>query len=430
MRPNITELVVNKDKCIGCGVCDTICPVNVLNMDFNSFGIYSPVESEGCLDKCTLCMDICPFIEENDNEYKIATKLYANETNVIYHHELGYFVETLEIVKKDENERLKSASGGAGNAILTTLLDRDIVDKVLTVESFSNPDKLFQFNVFSSSTELNNTKGSVYYPTELSEVLDYVLDNDGRYAITVLPCYAKAIRLAQGKNVKLRKRIKVIIGLVCGQMKSKQFTESLSKIAIGNHRPNEVKYRMKQPTKYSNQYALQFKNTLVHKENIIDWTAYSNKFWTSRLFTPLACNHCIDTFALTADISLMDAWLPEYTKDYRGHTLVIVRSNALKEIILTQNDVSIKNIPYEKVYESQKGVVQNKHYFVNGTYNPIKKLIVLIKIKIQKLSHQSDWDENTIERYILFIKLLEKLNALLLIPKRIASKIFMKGFLK
>ena len=68
MRPNITELIVQQDKCIGCGVCDTICPVDVLDMQFNTIGMYEPKESEGCLAKCTLCIDVCPFVETNKTE--------------------------------------------------------------------------------------------------------------------------------------------------------------------------------------------------------------------------------------------------------------------------------------------------------------------------------------------------------------------------
>lgn len=422
MRHNITELVVNKDTCIGCGVCDTICPVNVLKMDFNSFGLYEPVESEGCLDKCTLCIDICPFIKENNDEFEIATKLYKDEKEIHYHDELGYFADTLVVSKKDEEDRLKSASGGAGNSILKTLLDSNIVDKVLTVESLDNPDKLFQFNVFSSSNELENTKGSIYYPTSLSEVLDYVLKNDATYAVTVLPCYAKAIRLAQDKSIKLRKRIKVIIGLVCGQMKTKQFTTELAKIALGRNQLNEVQYREKHSNKQSNQYSLKFKHSIDNIKSI-EWTKYSAKFWTSRLFTPLACNNCIDTFALTADISLMDAWLPEYTKDYRGHTLIIVRTNKLREIICSKVDINVEKISPNKVFESQKGVVQNKQYFTQGTNNIIKKLVIKIKIKIQKLSHKENWNEKKIDKLIIYIRILEKINTLVSIPKRVINKI-------
>jgi coenzyme F420-reducing hydrogenase beta subunit len=213
-------------------------------MSFNSIGLYQPFEQEGCLDKCTLCIDVCPFVKSNKSEKEIAQQLYQNENNVNHHNDLGYFVQTYEIYKKDTDDRLQSASGGAGHALLKALLESQKVDAVLSVEPNDDPEKLFKFSVFSSSLELEKTKGSVYYPTELSEVLEYVMKNEGNYAVTILPCYATAIRLAQEKNHKLRKRIKYLVGLVCGQMKTKAFTHALAKNALGTDRLKSVKYRV------------------------------------------------------------------------------------------------------------------------------------------------------------------------------------------
>lgn len=33
---------------------------------------------------------------------------------------------------------------------------------------------------------------------------------------------------------------------------------------------------------------------------------------------PRACNYCDDVFAECADVTCMDAWLPEYSQDHRG----------------------------------------------------------------------------------------------------------------
>jgi coenzyme F420 hydrogenase subunit beta len=187
MKPNIIELIVNQDKCIGCGVCDTICPVNVLSMQFNDIGMYEPEETEGCLNKCTLCIDICPFVETNKTEKELAKDLYSKEGEIQFHKDLGYYISTYVAHKKEMVDRLKSASGGAGHSILNRLLETKMVDAVLSVESNENPDKLFKFSVFKKTEELQQNRGSVYYPTEISEVLDYVIQNEGIYAITALP---------------------------------------------------------------------------------------------------------------------------------------------------------------------------------------------------------------------------------------------------
>ena len=427
MKPNISELIVNKDRCIGCGVCSAICPIDILPMQFNKNGMYVPFEEDGCLDKCTLCIDVCPFIEENQTEKDLAREIYQDENNIIFHNDLGYFVNTYEIHKKDLQERLKSASGGAGHSVLKNLLEQKLVDTILTVESNNDPDKLFKFSKFEEVQELETVRSSIYYPTEMSEVLDYVLKHDGKYAITTLPCYAKAIRLAQEKNSKLRKRIKFIIGLVCGQMKSKEFTHTLAKEAVGSDRLEYVNYRVKQKNESAINYSFEFKSKTSGLVNKLSNLNSPSKLWTSRAFTPNACNSCTDVFAHCADIVLMDAWLPEYKKDYKGHTLVIARTNEIIHILKNSFDININKIDHQKVFLSQRPVVENKNAIALGSKNILISKVNNIKFEIQKLSNENyEKNKKSIELLLNRIQKIQKIYNLMTLPKRMFSKLSKK----
>ena len=427
MSFNIIKTTVLENNCIGCGICDAICPVDVLKMDFNSIGMYEPKEVEGCLDKCTLCMDSCPFVSENPNEKELAKKLFEKEENSIFHKDLGYFVNTYEVHKKDINERLKSASGGAGHSILKNLLEQKLVDTILTVESNNDPDKLFKFSSFKEVKELEKIRSSIYYPTEMSEVLDFVMKNDGRYAITTLPCFAKAIRLAQEKNSKLRKRIKFIIGLVCGQMKSKEFTHTLAKSLIGTDRLESIKYRVKDESQPASNFSFEFRGIQNKQQERISWTSKMDgpaKLWGSRAFTPNACNSCTDVFAHCADIVLMDAWLPEYMNDYKGHTLVLSRTNEISAVLEKSQDIESKKINYYKAFLSQKPVVDNKNAVALGSKNIFVNKINKIKFEIQKLSNENyEKNKNTINLLFNKIEKIRKINSFLNLPKKIFLKI-------
>lgn len=411
MKPNIMELVVEKNSCIGCGVCQAICPIKILPMKFGKFGTYEPHELEGCLDKCNLCTNVCPFTEKNKdvnkNEITISKTIYENEKNINYYDELGYLVETYSSHVLDNKKRIKSASGGIGNFLLKKLIDEDVVDTILTIKPTSEPEQLFRFDIFKTNEDLNNSAGSVYYPTELSEVLEYVKKNDGRYAITVLPCYAKAIRLAQEKNIKLRKRIKIIIGLVCGQMKSKFFTEELSRIALNGKVAHRVNYRIKNSNEPATNYSFKFYAKEDEKEMI--WNTYPSKFWTSRMYTPLACNNCTDTFAYTADIVLMDAWLPQFTQDYLGHTLLIVRNNLINDLLkkYSKKEISLEKISTMDVYNSQKGVVRNKKNIAKNEAKRLMKIVVYLKKQIQIISFTNN--HKKLKLFVFLLKLTEKI---------------------
>ena len=152
MKPNIIELVVKENRCIGCGACVSICPVNVLSMDFNSSGLYEPKEISGCLKKCSLCLKVCPFYEKDQYEDILSKELFYG---LEYKQHIGYFINTYEFSKLNLNEKLCSASGGAGNYLLKKLLELDLVDEILTVKPNGDPNKLFKFNVFKSEDEID-----------------------------------------------------------------------------------------------------------------------------------------------------------------------------------------------------------------------------------------------------------------------------------
>ena len=205
-------------------------------------------------------------------------------------------------------------------------------------------------------------------------------------------------------------------------MKTKYFTEELSNIS-GIVKPIEVNYRLKQKDKNANNFAFEFH--AINKTSKLTWNPEPGHYWRNRIFTPNACNSCTDTFAETTDIVIMDAWLPEYSKDYRGHTLLLVRNQKLNDLLLESNELIVKDIAPSKVSLSQKGVIINKKVFSQGTKNPILKRVVNNKLKIQKLSLWNKYDENKeeIDLLVLDTKKYEKILWYLSLPTKIISKI-------
>ena len=108
------------------------------------------------------------------------------------------------------------------------------------------------------------------------------------------------------------------MGLVCGQLKSKQYTEYLAALSGITPPLANVHYRGKSPEKPASNYyfSCTSKDGAMGK---IFWDEGVAEAWTNRWFTLNACNYCDDVFAECADITFMDAWLPEYSKDYRGY---------------------------------------------------------------------------------------------------------------
>jgi coenzyme F420 hydrogenase subunit beta len=365
---NVCEIIVPNNLCIGCGLCAGVCPPQVLTMQLNMEGEYIPIEyKDGCLPKCDLCLRACPFTNQEDNEDTLAATNYAQLTGIQHSKVIGYYLDTYVGYSQIENQRENGASGGMATWFLETLLKRGIADKVVCVTPYhDNRQSLFRYAILDSTEAVRNASRSCYYPVEMSEVIGEIIGDEARYAIIGLPCFLKGLRLSMRKNRRLRQRLVALAGLVCGQMKSRFFAEYLS-AACGGHLENlsKVQFRIKDTNRPASDYGHQFTwiNNGVESTRKIFWSEGIEDIWTHDYFKPNACNFCDDIFAETADVVFMDAWLPQYKQDYRGHSLIINRQIKFKEIwseALNSNEVYLEPTDPTAVIRSQEGVLHQK----------------------------------------------------------------------
>jgi coenzyme F420-reducing hydrogenase beta subunit len=390
VKLNVIQKIVKNDLCIGCGICAAMCPQKALVMKFNEYGEYYPVMEGNCSNKCDLCMSVCPFNDGNKNETVLGTELYGGIKEIKYLFETGYYLDSY--VGYSNQFRQSSASGGMATWLLTTLLQKNIVDYLICVTPNNNPDKLFKFEIFEDVDSVLNSSGSVYYPVDMSEVIQRMLNNPGRYAITGLPCFLKGLRLASQKNKKLRDMITITIGLVCGQTKSKHYTTYLSTLANAGGKLQKVHYRGKSPEKPANNFYFSCVNE-NGTEGKIFWNEGVSEAWVNRWFTPNACSFCDDVFAELADVVFMDAWLPEYSKDGKGTSLVLVRSSFVNDIFsdeIESNQINADNISIDKIVQSQAGVIDLKRTQLSYRSYLVKENGLKTPSKRVKISHNAN----------------------------------------
>jgi coenzyme F420-reducing hydrogenase beta subunit len=165
---------------------------------------------------------VCPFSEQEENEDTLGKAIFGHIDGIKHRPETGYYLDSYVGYSNINDHRANGASGGMATWLLETLLLTPGLDHVICVTPHHDPEKLFRFAIFDSLEPIRHSAGSAYYPVEMSEVIRKVIENEGRYAIIGLPCFIKGLRLAARKNKKLQERIVAAIGLVCGQMKSRQ----------------------------------------------------------------------------------------------------------------------------------------------------------------------------------------------------------------
>ena len=159
----------------------------------------------------------------------------------------------------------------------------------------------------------------------------------------------------QHYHPELKIKIPFLIGIICGGLKSSFFSDFLAQSAGIEGKYVEQDYRIKN----INSTALDYSFGAFDKKRNFHQMEMSKvgDMWGTGLFKSNACDFCTDVSTELADISLGDAWLPEYKPDGKGNSIIITRSELAEKLIqdgILTNELHVKNVDKESIIESQK----------------------------------------------------------------------------
>jgi coenzyme F420-reducing hydrogenase beta subunit len=326
--------------------------------------------------------------------------------------------------------RDEGSSGGVTSWVLSELLRRELVDGVAHVVPSEDPQRegrFFSYRISRSEDEVRAGAKSRYYPVELSDALRTIRSVPGRYAVTGIPCFVKAIQLLRREDPVVRERVGFTVGLFCGHMKSARFVESLAwQMGVPIDQITNVEFRLKDPRRPANWYRASL--TLRDGRRAeMDWWDLADGDWSGGFFQNGACNFCDDVVAETADISFGDAWVEPYSSDGRGTNVVIVRSQPLQELVEAGiRDGRLKLDPVDEhfVRETQaaglrhrreglayrlsrrrRGLQPRKRVAPNArTLSTRRRLIYRMRSVISASSHHVFWLARRIDRPQLYVR--------------------------
>ena len=358
----LLDTVIENDYCIGCGVCASVVE-SPFTMKLNDNGMYRPVlnENQNKIHSTNIA-SICPFSDESKNENYLGTESF-HKYNAEYNEYTGYYLKNYAGYVKEGAYREQGSSGGMGNWIASKLLEKKLVDGIIHVKETIdyNSDILFEYQISYTPESLEKGAKSKYYPIELSRVIELVRKNEGKYALIGIPCFIKSVRLLAREDQLIMNRIKFYIGLVCGHLKSDMFAKSIGwQLGIKPDNLTHIDFRKKIPDNNANDYGVEVTGVVQDSEQTIDSPTKElfTTNWGLGYFKYNACEFCDDVLAETADITVGDAWLPEYKSDYMGTNIITVRHPKLLEVIeeyRVSGQLYLDELTPERIYESQAG---------------------------------------------------------------------------
>ncbi len=335
---SLFNTVVEGGYCSGCGACAAVAD-SPLKMALDQYGRHQPTKDKEAETNNTQVLAVCPFTDQSLDEDQLGQELFGSDCT--HHDRIGYHLATYAGYVAEENFRSRGSSGGMGTWILHELFSQGLIDRVIHVKQHqpdADDSSLFRFEISDSIEEIRRGAKSRYYPVEISEVINLVRQQPGKYAIVGVPCFIKSIRLLAKQDSLVSDRLHFCLGLVCGHLKTAHFADMFAwQCGIEPGNLTSIDFRKKISGQNANKYGVEMIGTQGDRqiEEIRSNYELYGYLWGQGFFKYQACDYCDDVVAETADVTVGDAWLPQYVEDSQGTNVVVVRNPIIQQLIET-----------------------------------------------------------------------------------------------
>lgn len=361
---DLNREIIQTDLCTGCGTCIGACPKRVFDWDNG----VKAVRTQDCIH-CGICVNSCPgksmnFIRFNNKN--------SESKQVKKSKWLGNYYGLYAAKSNIPEIRMAGASGGIVTQIALALLEKGIVQGVITVRNTKNREYDFETIIATSRDEIMSSTGSKYSIIPHNEVIEQIKRFPGKVLYIGLPCQLHGLHKAMKLDQRLKEKVYLSIGIFCGfNMRDDAKQYLISKSEIKKEDITHFNFRAKK----NNQSGLQIKGK-GGKEFYVNKHAYT---FLNLFFVPKRCTLCYDYAAELADISVGDAW------EETGTSRVIVRSLIGMEIfntLIEEKYIVAKECLEEAVLTNQNNVI---HYKKDG-------IIYRLKMSRYIPDYQFEWD--------------------------------------
>lgn len=248
--------------------------------------------------------------------------------------------------------RFDAASGGIVSSILLYLLESHKIDGALVskiwVDNGEISSKTF---IATNSDDILNCRTSIYLDVNVLSALGEIRNFNGKLAVVGLPCHLAAFKRIIEKDEKIKNKVILMIGLMCGHNSQKELLYRLIKAKKIN--VNDIKNIIFRKGHWRGKMYIYLKTGGHISFPFQDFSLYQNLHF----FSLRKCLFCSDHTAESSDISCGDAWLTSLKRNEIKQSMFISRNQESEEIInnmIEKGLISSRKISPIIVFESQK----------------------------------------------------------------------------
>lgn len=384
---SVIDGIYRDGLCLGCGLCESICGKESVEMKLQSDGFFKP--SVKVVNKVgeKIIENICPGLNiENDLTFTNDQKLWGRVEQLFS----GYSADT-EI-------RTAGSSGGIVSAIGVYMLENNLVDAVLQVGGDSEDYERNRLKVSRKRADVLSCASSRYAPALIFDKIIEIFDNsDETFCFIGKPCDISALKNLLSVYPQYTDRIKLTVSIMCAGMPSFNGTKSIIQDFNAHEPVTDLVYRGNGWPgffSFTDKFGKRFQKTYNDS-----WGKTLNQHLNYR------CKICPDGIGLQADIAVGDAWetsngYPDFSeKD--GQSLVIVRTPGGVKVLESacQNGSMI----FTPLQEEKIALMQPYQYYRRKRIGARFLAVLIAKQRILNYKNIKMWQNFFHEKpYILF----------------------------
>jgi len=351
---NISYTIKN-DLCLGCGICQSACPSNAINILVKNGRFIPHIDKTKCKNDrgCHRCHDICPGLGVDLK--RIANEQFTDE-QIKNNAWAGRFLKCFTGHSNNKEIRYHSASGGMVSQFLIFLLEKGYIDGAVVTAFDEKNELMVRSYIAHNREEVLQAKSSKYAPVSLHGMSQAIKkENGSRYVIVGLPCHIQGFRKLEEKDRNFKDKIVGYFAIYCSSGRTFYLTEHVFK-ERGIRKENLTYFAYRDEGCLGSLVAKQQSGDPaenINKKNNIYKERFQSYYHPLRsFFIPRRCLFCIDHYGELGDVCFGDIHIKPYMDDKIGINSLIVRKKkwldlleeAQKEGIITLNEITVDTL--------------------------------------------------------------------------------------